>query len=266
MTTGTATPLQMEAPSHAPAQTRDGSALGAPACWPLSSFLDRGRLLWRQYVTIKRTGQSDKQRVPLGRHAVMESLCLAVAQDPVSTLGIYRKPESIRDLAEVGDPRASALESVCPHCGGLGFASNFASLASEGGGGFGCGGCGHGRLFSAGSVAIRAEEIVDVASPLNLCRVAVATDRSVTAASWGLVGGRVGREAEGQLGVFEILLLLWSPFGEGFELCDFDSEVGFAECHNAIKIPNRFGLSTKKMCEAKNIFLANSVLNKPGSD
>jgi DNA (cytosine-5)-methyltransferase 1 len=36
MTTGTATPPQMEAPSHTPAQTRDGSALGAPLCWPFS--------------------------------------------------------------------------------------------------------------------------------------------------------------------------------------------------------------------------------------
>jgi len=32
MTTGTATSPQMEAPSHTPAQTRDGSALGAPLC------------------------------------------------------------------------------------------------------------------------------------------------------------------------------------------------------------------------------------------
>ena len=32
MTTGTATSLQMEAPSHTPAQTRGGSALGAPLC------------------------------------------------------------------------------------------------------------------------------------------------------------------------------------------------------------------------------------------
>jgi hypothetical protein len=32
MTTGTATPQQVEEPSHTPAQTRDGSALGEPPC------------------------------------------------------------------------------------------------------------------------------------------------------------------------------------------------------------------------------------------
>lgn len=58
MTTGTATPLQMEAPSHTPAQTRDGSALGAPPC--SASPIDRV-IKWRtenpeEFERVKRAG------------------------------------------------------------------------------------------------------------------------------------------------------------------------------------------------------------------